>query len=1331
MSNTGGEDPPKPPERVGPYRIESRLGIGGMGAVYRAYDTRLERPVAIKNILPEAAEDTKARERLRREARAVASLNHPAIVQIFDIVEEDAGDWIVMELVEGQTLHQQLSRGKLELGRAVDLGRQVAEGLAEAHGKGIVHRDLKTENVMVTLTNRAKILDFGLAKRMFKGRADVSLSVQGSILGTSRSMSPEQAMGDPIDHRSDLFSLGSLIYEITVGRPPFIGSSIFHTLAQVCSDRQRPAQEINPRIPEALSELIDRLLEKNPAHRPQSATEVAEALRKISSRLRREGGSAVISTPPAASDPSASTAVRPGLRRAEASGTGERTRSVSTGAYAGSQGIFIKTLLRFSLVEEKLGGLDDDRRFEVRTLHSRRVRDLLAQSDGMEVDKNDGFLLLFDRPADAVRFALIHQVNLQDLGREVGLELEARAGIHLGEVFLRENSQEDMTWGAKLFELEGSTRQVTLEVEQIARPGQILVTQSAFELARRVLAGERVEGGDLHWETHGTFEIAGLEEPLSLCEVGLEGYSDFRSPESSTTRILEPVVASAGKKRLGPPWLLPVAGLLALLLTLGFFSNVYQQSAKGPESTPEQAPRRSVAVLDLHSLKPAPESSWIGSGFAESLSTELAVGEQLRLIPRESVVRMARDLELEGFASLDRQTLDKVGEYLDVEYVVTGSFFAGGGAEERLTVNLWLQPTVTKEGSRATTLSEQGQESELLNLVEILASELRLALEVEGLTMEQTQQAETAIGMGTEAMRKYSEGLELLRSYQARDARELLQQAVELEPQNALAHAALSDAWRAVGEDVRALESAERAYELRSGLPRINALEIEGRYYETASRLEEAIKSYGALYLFFPESIDYGLRVARLESASGDGQEALRTLEELRRLDPEDARIDLVEAEVTYDLFNFQRSLEAGRRAEEKASRNDASTLLAEAYGWQGNALMQLGDSKRAQEVLIEAENRFFETGNLGSTAEAMITRATVLQYAGKVDRAEALYLEALATLEQIGNRTEVVTVQNNLALLYKLRGRLKDARALLEQTLEQALELGDRNEEARVLDSLVWVVMHQGKLDEARQLAQQEQAIYRALDVSDGLGWSEFYLGKVELAAGDTVGARRHLEAGLGYLDASLDYQEAFLRHALAEVLLAKGEEPAARLALDRAFELRQELDEKVVLADTRLLLALALDREGKREQALEAARTAGEEYTDAASPDFEALAFAHVAEFYLDGDDLSAARTALERARRAAPESEYPVVRAHLERVEALLQASEGDAQGALARLADLATDLESRGFVLLAFEIRGERLRLALRADLAKPGEVGQFLVEVEQRGLSGVAWGLVAD
>jgi tRNA A-37 threonylcarbamoyl transferase component Bud32/tetratricopeptide (TPR) repeat protein len=267
--------PPWSERTIGPYTLEKRLGAGGMGEVFQAYDRRLDRRVAVKLIRSAQAADTTARERFHREARAAARLSHPAIVQVFDLFEADSREAIVMELIDGEPLARRLARGPLPTSEAVRLGSEIAHGLAAAHERGLLHRDLKPENVMITAAGHAKILDFGLAKRL---EEEGSLTQDHRVVGTLKAMSPEQASGATLDARSDLFSLGILLYEMLSGRAPFAGSSALETLTRVCTHRQTPLHELDPAIPPQLSHLVDRLLEKERARRPASAGEVSAVL---------------------------------------------------------------------------------------------------------------------------------------------------------------------------------------------------------------------------------------------------------------------------------------------------------------------------------------------------------------------------------------------------------------------------------------------------------------------------------------------------------------------------------------------------------------------------------------------------------------------------------------------------------------------------------------------------------------------------------------------------------------------------------------------------------------------------------------------------------------------------------------------------------------------------------------------------------------------------------------------------------------------------------------------------------------------------------------------
>jgi serine/threonine-protein kinase len=257
-----------------------------MGEVFLAWDARLRRRVAIKRIRHDHGLNPAMRQRLLREARAVAGFSHPAVVQVYDLIEDATGDCIVLEYVEGRTLAATLTEaGRLDPETAVRLACEIAGGLAAAHAAGIVHRDLKAENVIVTPGGRAKILDFGLAQMSVQAADDSVITQHGVLLGTFHTMSPEQAGGEGADERSDLFSLGAVLYEMLTGRSPFRGKSATETLRKVLSETPPRVDAARPGLPRRLGDLIERLLAKEPLERPRGAAEVARELEAIATSL--------------------------------------------------------------------------------------------------------------------------------------------------------------------------------------------------------------------------------------------------------------------------------------------------------------------------------------------------------------------------------------------------------------------------------------------------------------------------------------------------------------------------------------------------------------------------------------------------------------------------------------------------------------------------------------------------------------------------------------------------------------------------------------------------------------------------------------------------------------------------------------------------------------------------------------------------------------------------------------------------------------------------------------------------------------------------------------
>jgi hypothetical protein len=277
-------------QELGPYRIARQLGIGGMGEVYLAEDSRLGRLVALKALAPEFTGDPARRERLRREARAAGALTHPGIATIYALEEIDGHVYIASEYVEGLTLRDEFARGPLATARAIDTGLQLAHALAAAHERGIIHRDLKPENIIRTPSGIVKILDFGLARVEGSGVPPPALTAEGVAIGTPAYMSPEQIRGEAVDARSDLFALGIVLYEAVAGRNPFLGVDAAGTLARVLEHDPEPFAVQEPTASDAavraaFEAVVRRCLQRARDRRFASATDVADALERARAGL--------------------------------------------------------------------------------------------------------------------------------------------------------------------------------------------------------------------------------------------------------------------------------------------------------------------------------------------------------------------------------------------------------------------------------------------------------------------------------------------------------------------------------------------------------------------------------------------------------------------------------------------------------------------------------------------------------------------------------------------------------------------------------------------------------------------------------------------------------------------------------------------------------------------------------------------------------------------------------------------------------------------------------------------------------------------------------------
>lgn len=778
---------------------------------------------------------------------------------------------------------------------------------------------------------------------------------------------------------------------------------------------------------------------------------------------------------------------------------------------------------------------------------------------------------------------------------------------------------------------------------------------------------------------------------------------------ASSTELVEAVT----RRRRSTPLLiaLGILGVVGLGLVLGWdrlFPPAAPESVSIPGEIGPIADRRSVALLGLHNLSGREEDAWLGTALAEMLATEAAAGDRLRVISGAEVSRVRLDLGLEAGVEPTPEELAAAGRLLGTDLVVTGSYeLVGEGGNRELRLDLVAHGVA--DGEIVGTLSEVGREGEQLDLVEAAGRSLRSQLDLVELSDDEARAARVGQPTDVKALRYYAEGLEHLRRLDAGAARGPLEAAVEAEPGNPLVRIALSSAYQMLGYWERAREEAARATELADGASRRDSLWIEAHYFQVSRQSREAMRNYEALWEYFPDEIEYGLRLAAAQTSNNDPEAALRTLSELRAHGNDDPRIALEEARAARAVSDYALQLDKAAEAVTGAEAIGASLLVAQARIVEAGALRDLGRHEDALEAYASAYEIYDRKGIEGPKASLVLANARVHRHLGHYDRAEQLSNEALELAEELDDLSVRLQAMNTLAILRRQDGRLQEAKRMHERELEASRSVGRRRSIQISLTTLGVAELDLGLLDDAEAHFTEALRLAGFTDHNRSVAVNQNMLGRVWLRRGRLDEAEESFRSALELNQGTHNPRgRAYYLSGLAEVDRVRGRFEQSRNRHEEALRIRRATGEGDNIAFSAWLLARLALEQGQIEEAESRASEAVEAFREVSQSDGEGLALLLLARARFARGDAEGARTAFEEAEQVLGGTEAWDPRFELVRTRAELDGS----PTALRQLALMSDRSEERGFVdqvleakLLLARLSGDRIELESVADRAE--------------------------
>jgi len=759
------------------------------------------------------------------------------------------------------------------------------------------------------------------------------------------------------------------------------------------------------------------------------------------------------------------------------------------------------------------------------------------------------------------------------------------------------------------------------------------------------------------------------------------------------------------------PWVAAGVAMVALAMVafnLGGLKERWFHSA--PVAQPEFKARPSVAVLGFKNLSGKTEGAWISTALSEMVGADLAAGQQLRVVPSEDVVRMELDLSLPAADTYNSETLGKIRNHLSTDLVVLGSYLALG-KESGGKVRIDLQLQDTKTGETIAVISQDGMETDLADLVSRGGAALRRNLGLADVSVNDVRQVRSSIPANLGAARLYSEGLAKLHSFDAMGASALLQKAIAADPNHALSHSALAESWHILGYVGKAQAEAKKAFDLSGNLSREDRLLVEGRYREFTPDFPAAIEIYRTLRNFFPDNLDYALRLASAQSNSDAAKDAVQTVARMRSMPApqnQDARIDLAEAKAAENLGDFGLMQRASAAAAAKAQAQGSRLVEAQAKEQEGWALGHLGDFDKTMAAYRQAQELSSAEGNLNLTATVYYGIAGALYDKGDYAGARKYYEDSERVFRQIGSLQNAAYATGSLGNVYFSEGNLEQAKHYYEAALQVHQELGDASALGGDLGNIANTLILLGDLVEATRMQEQSLAAYRRVGNKLGEGSTLNGLGSVLTYRGLLDDAKKAQEEALAVAQESgYERDRGFALEGLATITQYQGRLDEARATAQQVLDLRKKSDEQSLVAVSQLQIAGILFDQGKFAEAESLARSSAVVCDQQKMADSGAESQALLARVLLAQSKIKDAQVAAERAAVLAKQtSNLPsVFEAAL--AGAIVKAELGQAAEAAASLESVRSKAAHYGYAPYELEARLQLGMLELKSGKTAAG------------------------